>query len=152
MIAATKLASWCKCDRDLFLWIARGWAPRLACVVPQDDQHLHGVPATTLVEAKHPAFCYWDHKERKKLGSFQEFVRHDMVRRAREAGAKYMGVRWSAPLSTEQLDAGALPLLVARPPQGRGQKSQNVNREHGACKEGEVNKRVSVTPVVSCFR
>lgn len=45
----------------------------------QDDLHLHGVPATTLVEAKHPAFCYWDHKERKKLGSFQEFVRHDMV-------------------------------------------------------------------------
>eukprot|EP00752_Nemacystus_decipiens_P002871 g2672.t1 len=44
-----------------------------------DDKHLHGVPATTLVEAKHPAFCYWDHKERKKLGSFQEFVRHDMV-------------------------------------------------------------------------
>lgn len=46
----------------------------------QDDRHLHGVPATTLVEAKHPAFCYWDHKERLKLGSFQEFVRHDMVR------------------------------------------------------------------------
>ncbi|CAM9103033.1 unnamed protein product [Ascophyllum nodosum] len=44
-----------------------------------DDRHLHGVPATTLVEAKHPAFCYWDHKERVKLGSFQEFVRHDMV-------------------------------------------------------------------------
>lgn len=47
---------------------------------PQDDRHLHGVPATTLVEAKHTAFCYWDHKERVKLGSFQEFVRHDMVR------------------------------------------------------------------------
>ncbi|CAM9444076.1 unnamed protein product [Ectocarpus sp. 12 AP-2014] len=44
-----------------------------------DDRNLHGVPPTTLVEAKHPAFCYWDHKERKKLGSFQEFVRHDMV-------------------------------------------------------------------------
>lgn len=45
----------------------------------QDNRHLHGVPPTTLVEAKHPAFCYWDHKERMKLGSFQEFVRHDMV-------------------------------------------------------------------------
>ncbi|CAN0348606.1 unnamed protein product, partial [Discosporangium mesarthrocarpum] len=44
-----------------------------------DKHHLHGVPATTLVEAKHPAFCYWDHKEKPKLGSFQEFVRHDMV-------------------------------------------------------------------------
>lgn len=50
----------------------------------QDERHLHGVPATTLVEAKHPAFCYWDHKERLKLGSFQEFVRHDMVRRKKQ--------------------------------------------------------------------
>lgn len=61
---------------NLMLFVGSGLPPFSSL---QDNRHLHGVPPTTLVEAKHPAFCYWDHKERMKLGSFQEFVRHDMV-------------------------------------------------------------------------
>lgn len=42
-----------------------------------DRDHFLGVPATTLVEARHPAFCYDVGKEIMKLGSLQEFIVHD---------------------------------------------------------------------------
>mmetsp|Transcript_12395 Transcript_12395/g.18589 ORF Transcript_12395/g.18589 Transcript_12395/m.18589 type:complete len:670 (-) Transcript_12395:137-2146(-) len=44
-----------------------------------DKSHFHGVPATTLVESRHPSFCYNNGHEKIKLGSFQEFVNHSEV-------------------------------------------------------------------------
>ncbi|CAM9472017.1 unnamed protein product [Chrysoparadoxa australica] len=44
-----------------------------------DKGHFSSIPATTLVEARHPAFCYRTGKEVVKLGSLQEFVHHDEV-------------------------------------------------------------------------
>nr|CCA22060.1 phosphatidylinositol kinase (PIKF) putative [Albugo laibachii Nc14] len=45
-----------------------------------DKDHFSGVPATSLVEARHPVFKYDDTTRLHfKIGSFQEFVKHDDV-------------------------------------------------------------------------
>ncbi|KDO32592.1 hypothetical protein SPRG_03066 [Saprolegnia parasitica CBS 223.65] len=44
-----------------------------------DKDHFAGVPATTLTEIKHPAFRYGEAEVVYKMGSLQEFVRHDDV-------------------------------------------------------------------------
>ncbi|OQR88092.1 phosphatidylinositol kinase (PIK-F) [Achlya hypogyna] len=44
-----------------------------------DKDHFAGVPATTLTEIKHPAFRYGEGEVVYKMGSLQEFVRHDDV-------------------------------------------------------------------------
>lgn len=46
-----------------------------------DKDHFAGVPATALVEARHPAFKYGESSVHLhfKMGSLQEFVRHDDV-------------------------------------------------------------------------
>uniref|UniRef100_K3XAU6 Uncharacterized protein n=1 Tax=Globisporangium ultimum (strain ATCC 200006 / CBS 805.95 / DAOM BR144) TaxID=431595 RepID=K3XAU6_GLOUD len=45
-----------------------------------DKDHFAGVPATSLVEARHPVFKYGDGGPHHfKVGSLQEFVRHDDV-------------------------------------------------------------------------
>ncbi|TYZ58295.1 hypothetical protein PybrP1_003781 [[Pythium] brassicae (nom. inval.)] len=45
-----------------------------------DKDHFAGVPATSLVEARHPVFKYGDAGAHHfKVGSLQEFVRHDDV-------------------------------------------------------------------------
>ncbi|CAK4628794.1 unnamed protein product [Aphanomyces euteiches] len=44
-----------------------------------DKDHFAGVPATTLAEIKHPAFKYSEGDIEFKMGSLQEFVRHEDV-------------------------------------------------------------------------